>query len=73
MLLPAGGNRLHPVKVATTLSRWALQHGHSIVSILATLAKNACADSWVCRLALGICNASLAWASLSILRVWGQV
>lgn len=68
MLLPAVGSRPHPASVATTLSVPTLQHGHRIVSILATRAMNACADSRACGLALGICNANLESLSLSVLR-----
>ena len=68
MLLAAVGSRPHPASVATTLSVPALQHGHCIVSILATRAMNAWADSNACGLALGICSASLAALSLSVLQ-----
>jgi hypothetical protein len=64
---PGTGNYLQPPKVATTLSMPALQHGHCMVSSLATRAMNACADSAALGLGCGICNASLASLSLSVL------
>ena len=64
---PGTGSCLHPVNVATTLRAWALQQGHCITSSLATRTMNVCADSWALRLGTGICSASLACASLSVL------
>ena len=67
-MVPGAGNCLHPASVATTLSVPAWQHGHCMTAILAKRAMNACADSAALGLGAGICSASLACASLSVLQ-----
>ncbi len=64
---PGAGNCLYPASVATTLSMPAWQHGHCMTAILVTRAMNACADSAALGFDAGICSASLACASLSVL------
>ena len=58
----------YAASVATTLGVPASQNGHFMTAILAKRGVNACVDSAAFGFGAGICIASLACASLSVLQ-----